>query len=182
MSAVRRSLLRRICSKVEPSGLAFPLRRRNDPSAREIAGRLGQSLLVYETSKLPCVVGSDRRDSGPNQPPGTHHGHGRRDRLAGRLAADNHLVVALDLSCDDAFRLGAAGRLSRYLGLPIVLVQGAIEEPPFQPNQVDLLTYNASLHYAENIEGCLKTGARLLGPDGFLVIMDSPVKGSEPSP
>ena len=99
--------------------------------------------------------------------------------LAGRLATGGHQVVALDLSCDDAFGLGAAGRLRHLLGLPMVLVQGAIEEPPFQQGQLDILIYNASLHYAGDIQHCLEIGARLLRPEGLLAIMDSPVAGSE---
>lgn len=95
--------------------------------------------------------------------------------LSSRLAADGHEVAALDLSDDAAFGLGAAHRLARFLNLNFTLVQGRMEDPPFRPGQIDLLIYNASLHYADNLEQCLKAGAALLQPGGTLVIMDSPV-------
>ena len=98
--------------------------------------------------------------------------------LAGRLALEaNELVelVALDLSSDDAFGLGAAGRLRQELELPLTLVQGDIERPPFQRQSVDLLIYNASLHYAGDVAACLASAATLLRPDGAVVIMDSPI-------
>jgi SAM-dependent methyltransferase len=111
--------------------------------------------------------------------------------LAGRLAMEaNELVelVALDLSSDDAFGLGAAGRLRQELDLPLTLVQGDIEGPPFQRKSVDLLIYNASLHYAGDVAACLAVAADLLRPGGAVVIMDSPISTgpvtaiSEPPP
>jgi SAM-dependent methyltransferase len=111
--------------------------------------------------------------------------------LAGRLAMEaNELVelVALDLSSDDAFGLGAAGRLRQELDLPLTLVQGDIEGPPFQRKSVDLLIYNASLHYAGDVAACLAVSADLLRPGGAVVIMDSPISTgpvtaiSEPPP
>jgi SAM-dependent methyltransferase len=100
--------------------------------------------------------------------------------LAARFAADDHDVVALDLSDDDAFGLGAALRLKQALNLNLTLVQGAIEDPPFQRQQVDLLVYNAILHYASDINYCLASGVGLLRPGGALIIMDSPVVDKKP--
>ncbi len=98
--------------------------------------------------------------------------------LAGRLAmeaGEQVELVALDLSRDDAFGLGAAGRLRQELEIPLTLVQGDIERPPFQPKSVDLLIYNASLHYAGDVGACLASAATLLRPGGVVVIMDSPI-------
>ena len=64
----------------------------------------------------------------------------------------------------------------------LALVQGAIEDPPFQHQQVDLLVYNASLHYASDINYCLASAVDLLRPWGALIIMDSPVVDKEPVP
>jgi len=102
--------------------------------------------------------------------------------LVARLAADDHDIVALDLSDDDAFGLGAARRLKRAMNLNITLVQGAIDNLPFQCQQIDLLIYNASLHYASDINYCLASGAELLRSGGALIIMDSPVVDKEPDP
>lgn len=98
--------------------------------------------------------------------------------LAGRLVMEASKpieLVALDLSCDDAFGLSAAGRLRQELNLAITLVQGDIESPPIQQKSVDLLIYNASLHYARDVAACLATAAALLRPGGVVVIMDSPI-------
>ncbi len=102
--------------------------------------------------------------------------------LSARLAAEDHDVVALDLSDDDAYGLGASRRLRQALNLNFTLVQGAIEDPPFQRQQIDLLIYNASLHYAPDINYCLASGVDLLRPGGALVIMDTPVVDKGPAP
>lgn len=95
--------------------------------------------------------------------------------LAVRLAEKSHQVVAIDLSCDDSFGLGAARRLRQERDAEFVLVQADIEAPPVQPGSVDLLVYNASLHYAQDIAGCLGAGAMTLRRGGAIVIMDSPI-------
>jgi SAM-dependent methyltransferase len=95
--------------------------------------------------------------------------------LGGRWAAAGHAVVALDLSCDEVFGLGAAREMAQALALSLTLVQGDIDQPPLQPQSADLLVYNASLHYAADISRCLARGVQTLRPDGALVIMDSPV-------
>lgn len=95
--------------------------------------------------------------------------------LASRLAVLGHDLVALDINCDDAFGLQAADRLRRELSADMSLVQGDIEKPPFQQASVDLLIYNASLHYASDVKGCLAHAATILQEGGGLVIMDSPI-------
>ena len=64
----------------------------------------------------------------------------------------------------------------------LTLVQGAIEDPPIRRQQVDLLVYNASLHYASDINFCLASGVGLLRSGGALIIMDSPVVDKGPVP
>ena len=95
--------------------------------------------------------------------------------LSARYAAAGHSVVALDLSCDDAFGLGAARPISQDPGQSLTLVQGDIEQPPFLPQSADVLIYNASLHYAGDLGRCLAAGAQTLRPEGSLIIMDSPI-------
>jgi hypothetical protein len=75
--------------------------------------------------------------------------------LSGRYAAAGHTVVALDLSRDEAFGLGAARPVSQEPETSLTLVQGDIEQPPFLPQSADLLIYNASLHYAVDLGRCL---------------------------
>ncbi len=95
--------------------------------------------------------------------------------LAARLVEKGRQVLAIDLSCDDSFGLGAARRLRQEREAEFVLVQADIEAPPVQPGSVDLLVYNASLHYAGDIAGCLAAGATTLRQGGAMVIMDSPI-------
>jgi SAM-dependent methyltransferase len=95
--------------------------------------------------------------------------------LTGRLSARGYDLVALDLSADDAFGLGAMRETAGALPRSPLLAQGDIDRPPFQPGQVDLLIYNASLHYTLDLQNCLRVAANLLRPGGALVIMDTPV-------
>ena len=95
--------------------------------------------------------------------------------LTGRLASRGYEVVALDLSADDAFGLGAIRETAAVLSEPSILAQGDIDRPPLRPGQVDLLIYNASLHYTVDLKRCLQAAARLLRPGGALIIMDTPV-------
>ncbi len=95
--------------------------------------------------------------------------------LARWLATWGCEVVALDISVDPFFGLGAARRVCTAAKVNVVLVQGGMEYPPFQAGQVDLLVYNASLHYAADLQRTLHAGATVLRPEGLLVIMDTPV-------
>ncbi|MGD8585265.1 MAG: methyltransferase domain-containing protein [Chloroflexota bacterium] len=99
--------------------------------------------------------------------------------LAMRLAAREHQVVALDLSADEAFGLGAARDAARTLAQPLLLAQGDMERPPLQLEQVDLVIYSASVHYAVDLRQCLANSAALLRPTGRLVISDTPVVPGE---
>ncbi|GAG25456.1 unnamed protein product, partial [marine sediment metagenome] len=129
--------------------------------------------------KMVDLIGNDRQLKKPYRVVDMGAGFGW---LAARLATGGHEVVALDLNLDDAFGLGAAQRLRQSAGLDLTLVQGAIEDPPFQQQQVDLLIYNASLHYASDIECCLSSGAVLLRQGGALIVMDSPVVDKATAP
>lgn len=95
--------------------------------------------------------------------------------LAGRLAARGHQVVALDLSADEAFGLGAARRVTGAFDRPPLLAQGDMERPPLQQGQVDLVLYSASVHYAIDLQQCLIKSAALLRPGGAVILTDTPV-------
>jgi SAM-dependent methyltransferase len=99
--------------------------------------------------------------------------------LAGRLAARRHQIVALDLSADDAFGLGAARNAAGAFDRLPLLVQGDMERPPVQPGQVDLVIYSASVHYASDLQQCLARAAALLRPAGALIIDDTPILTGE---
>ena len=100
--------------------------------------------------------------------------------LSYRLAQAGYEVLAVDASRDEAFGLAAA---QAYYGLlpAIQFLQGDLEWPPLQVGGLGLVVFNASLHYARDLEGTLFRCARALRPTGRLVILDAPV-ASRPRP
>lgn len=112
--------------------------------------------------------------------------------LSHRLAVLGHAVVAVDLSPDADFGLGAA-RLFPTAGpwedptgaiwqpgafLPIL---GDLERPPLAVAAYDVVICNASLHYANDLNLAVERIARALRPAGALMIVDSPI-ASAPYP
>jgi SAM-dependent methyltransferase len=102
--------------------------------------------------------------------------------LAGKLAARGQQVVALDLSADDVFGLGAARDAAAAFSQLPCLVQGDMEQPPVQPGLADLVIYSASAHYAVDLKQCLAKSAALLRPGGALVINDTPILTGDVTP
>jgi len=100
--------------------------------------------------------------------------------LSHRLAQLGGRVVAVESSRDQDFGLGAAARhyLPRAAFLPVL---GDLERPPLAEGRFDLIVYNASLHYAGDLEATLRRGAAALKAGGWLVVMDTPI-AREPLP
>jgi len=94
--------------------------------------------------------------------------------LSYRLAQAGYQVLAIDASHDETFGLAAA---QAYYGPnpAIFPLQGDLENPPLQMGRLGLVVFNASLHYARDLEGTLLRCTRALRPAGRLVILDSPV-------
>lgn len=94
--------------------------------------------------------------------------------LARHLAEDGYTVYAVDVMMDEALGLGAAGT---YLedGAPLLRVRGEMERPPLRDHTMDVVISNASLHYASDLERVLNEVGRVLAPEGYFVIMNSPV-------
>jgi SAM-dependent methyltransferase len=110
--------------------------------------------------------------------------------LSHRLAAMGHRVVAVDLSPDADFGLGAARHfpgVAEYGGtvererfselgagrfLPVL---GSLEQPPLAPCAFDAVICNASLHYAADLPAAVARIARALRPGASLIVMDTPV-------
>jgi SAM-dependent methyltransferase len=94
--------------------------------------------------------------------------------LSYRLAQLRYPVLAIDASRDRAFGLGAA--VAHYLSeVPFLPVQGDLAHLPLQPNKVSLVIFNASLHYAADLEGTLRNAAQALLPRGRLIVLDTPI-------
>ena len=106
--------------------------------------------------------------------------------LSHRLASLGHAVLAVDLSPDMDFGLGAArlfptARLWNDAAgaswqpggfLPLL---GDLEQPPLAAATYDVVICNASLHYARDLPAAVVRMAQALRPAGALVIVDSPI-------
>ncbi len=97
--------------------------------------------------------------------------------LAYRLAQRGHVVAAVDLLTNSADGLGA----HVHYDAAYTPVQAEFDRLPFVGDQIDLIVFNASLHYSTHYETTLCEALRVLRPDGSLVILDSPVYRSADS-
>lgn len=91
--------------------------------------------------------------------------------LSYRLAQRAHHVAAVDLLTNPRDGLGSWV----HYDAAFTPVQADFDHLPFQHNQIDLVIYNASLHYSTQYENTLSVSWRLLKPGGVLVILDSPL-------
>ncbi len=91
--------------------------------------------------------------------------------LSHRLASLGHRVVAVDALDDDGDGLGAVRRYDAS----VLAVQADFDALPFAPGQFDLVIFNGSLHYAPDVHATLAEAHRMLGPNGAVVVMDSPM-------
>ena len=91
--------------------------------------------------------------------------------LSNRLASAGHTVFAVDLLVNAEDGLGAW----KYYESIFTPIQAEFVVLPIPDSSIDVVIFNASLHYAENYEQTLGEALRVLRPDGMLVIMDSPV-------
>ena len=91
--------------------------------------------------------------------------------LSNQLTLTGHTVCAVDLLVNAEDGLGAW----KYYESTFTPIQAEFVALPIHDSSVDVVIFNASLHYAENYEQTLGEGLRVLYPNGMLVIMDSPV-------
>jgi len=90
--------------------------------------------------------------------------------LSNRLAQRGHTVGSVDLTLNDFDGLGCY----RYFDSTFTPIQAEFDTLPFLNDAVDLLIFNASLHYSEDYAKTLSESLRVLAPNGTLVILDSP--------
>ena len=91
--------------------------------------------------------------------------------LSNRLAGYGHSLAAIDLSTSELDGLGAYIHYAN----PFVLAQADFDHIPIADGDVDLVIFNASLHYSTNYERTLREALRVLSPGGQVVILDTPV-------
>jgi len=91
--------------------------------------------------------------------------------LAYRLAQRGCQVAAVDLLVDPFDGLGAF----RYYDVAFTPVQAGFDRLPLSPGQVDLVVFNASLHYSPDYATTLHEALRVLRSEGWLAILDTPL-------
>lgn len=91
--------------------------------------------------------------------------------LSNRVTHDGHVAHAVDLFIDEHDGLAAA----RHFQSTFPRSQAEMDALPFADGSVDVVVYNASLHYSTNYERTLREALRVLAPEGRIVVMDSPI-------
>jgi SAM-dependent methyltransferase len=97
--------------------------------------------------------------------------------LSNKLTALGHVCAAVDWLDDQDDGLGAA----RHYPSNFTRLQADFDRLPFTPGQFDLVVFNASLHYSEDVEASLRHAATMLRAGGRLAILDSPTFRSSAS-
>jgi SAM-dependent methyltransferase len=95
--------------------------------------------------------------------------------LSARLTEVGHSCVAIDWLDDVEDGLGAI----RHYAIRFTCVQADFDELAMAPGQFDVAIFNASLHYSNDPAGAIRRARETLAPDGILVVMDSPVFGTD---
>jgi SAM-dependent methyltransferase len=91
--------------------------------------------------------------------------------LSNRLAQLGHEPCAVDLSCNDQDGLEAA----RHFDSTWLCARAEFDYLPFSDASVDAVVFNASLHYSADYVTTLREALRVLTPEGFLVVLETPV-------
>lgn len=91
--------------------------------------------------------------------------------FSGRLATQGDRVFAVDLLVNERNGLGAW----KYYQQPFTPIQADFNHLPIMDGFADVAVFNASLHYSENYAETLKEALRVVGDEGAVVIMDTPI-------
>ncbi len=91
--------------------------------------------------------------------------------LSYRLSRFGCQVAAVDLHTNEYDGLGAA----RHYDCDFTRVQAEFDRLPFASQQVDLVIFNASLHYSLDYCQTLQESFRVLKAGGKVIILDSPL-------
>ncbi|HRA21843.1 MAG TPA: class I SAM-dependent methyltransferase [Anaerolineae bacterium] len=103
--------------------------------------------------------------------------------LSHRLAWEGCHALALDVCADRHVGLGAARQLVDLQGRvadddpatgSVTLALADFNHLPLADSSVDLVVFNAALHYSPSLSPSLAEAARVLAPQGLVVVLDSP--------
>jgi len=95
--------------------------------------------------------------------------------LSARLAELGHDVIAVDVNIDPLDGLGVVSRLKADSVVEFSCVRAAFDYLPFPERSFDVMIFNASLHYSDDINNTILRSLELLKDTGSIVILDSPV-------
>ncbi|MDH3457741.1 MAG: class I SAM-dependent methyltransferase [Gemmatimonadota bacterium] len=99
--------------------------------------------------------------------------------LCYRSALEGHHSVALDIRTDAVDGLGAAAHYAAHLSAMFPRIAATFEALPLSSAAFDLVVFNASIHYAVDLEATLREACRVTQPGGTLLIVDSPFYAKE---
>jgi SAM-dependent methyltransferase len=91
--------------------------------------------------------------------------------LSNRLSFEGNRVFAVDLLVNEQDGLGA-WKNYEHAFTPI---QAEFNHLPIMDDFADAVIFNASFHYSEDYTRTLMEALRVLSPQGFIVVMDTPV-------
>jgi SAM-dependent methyltransferase len=91
--------------------------------------------------------------------------------LSYRLQSMGHEVMAVDLLVNESDGLGAR----QHYPVSFTAVQAEFDRLPLVENQIDLVIFNGSFHYAADFNQTVQETTRVLKENGSFVIMDTPI-------
>jgi ubiquinone/menaquinone biosynthesis C-methylase UbiE len=90
-----------------------------------------------------------------------------------RLALRGHWVIATDILSDPLDGLAAGSHYQPHVTFS--RINAEFDDLPIAPASLDLIIYNASVHYSTDYHRTLAEARRCLRPGGSFVIIDSPI-------
>ena len=99
--------------------------------------------------------------------------------LSYRVAGRGHQAIALDIRGDSIEGLGTAEVFQNRCPGKIECVVASFDAVPLPDDLVDIAVFNASLHYATDLDKVLGEAARVTRPGGRIAILDSPFYPNE---
>jgi SAM-dependent methyltransferase len=94
--------------------------------------------------------------------------------LSWRVAERGHSALAVDVRDDDVDGLGAARAFAERMPARVERCVASFDRLPLPDGCRDLVVFNASLHYATDLDITMHEARRILRDDGRLAIIDSP--------
>jgi len=99
--------------------------------------------------------------------------------LSYRAAIEGDTAIALDIRTDAVDGLGAAAALVRQAEGRMRCLSASFQAIPLEDSCVDVAVFNASLHYATDLEAAFGEAARTVRKGGCIAILDSPFYARE---